>query len=229
MKTTLRIAAAVAALAMTAAMTAGCRNEKQITENLAAALAGSELLLAQESGEIMIYESVKLDRDVEGHAVNSVTESYVKFVVADGELEYDLGATVTRVVGGAVTTYDATCENGKFSQFLNLAPVPESEMARPDLFDRFRITFTAADVEKVETADAGGGVTFYSMTMTDAYADSFDTETDGVKYDCERVVYNYYLDAAGILRQVLGEQTATLTDTAGESQEVVKFTQAIFE
>ena len=46
MKTTLRIAAAVAALAMTAAMTAGCRNEKQITEDLAAALAGSELLLA---------------------------------------------------------------------------------------------------------------------------------------------------------------------------------------
>jgi len=229
MKSTLRIAAAVAALAMTAAMTAGCRNEKQIEESLAAALAGSELLLTQESGEIMIYESVKLDRDVEGHAVNSVTESYTKFAVTGDELEYDLGATVTRVVGGAITSYDACYENGKFEQFLNLEPIPESEMARPDIFDRFRIGFTAADVEKVEAAELEGGVTFYAMTMKNAYADSFDTETDGVKYDCKRVVYNFYLNADGILGQVLGEQKATLTDAEGKSQDVVKFTQATYE
>ena len=228
MKTTLRIAAAVAALAMTAAMTAGCRNEKQISESLAAAVAGSELLLAKESGEIMIWESVKLDRDVEGHAVNSVTESYVKYVGNGDTLEYDLGATVTRVVGGEKTTYDACQENGAFSQFLDYAPIPESEMARPDIFDRFRIDFTSADVEKVEKASADKGVTFYSMTMTKAYADSFDTAADGVKYDCERVVYNFYIDAAGVLTQVLGEQTAKLTDPEG-TQTVVKFSQAIYE
>ncbi len=223
-----KIAALTTALCLAATMTVGCRNEKQISNDLAVAIGGSELLLALESGEIMLYESVKLDTDVEGHAVNSVTESYVKYAMNGDALEYDLGATVTRVVGGAITSYDARFENGTFTQTLNHKPVSTDEMPEPDLFERFRIDFTAADVENIDTAQVQGA-TLYIVTMGADYVDGFDTETDGVKYDCTEMVYNYYVDGAGVLRQVLSEQTATLTTTDGNSQQVVKFSQAISE
>ncbi len=228
MKKTIRIAAFAAALLSLAVMSAGCRNEKQISEDLSAVVSASEQLIALEAGEIMLHESVKLDNDVEGHAVNSITELYVKYVQKDNVLDYDLGVTVTRVVGGDITSYDARHENGKFEQYLNGEEVSVDQIPEPDLFDRFRIDITAADIENIEVFTKEG-LTCYAMSMMDTYADSFDYEKDGVKYDCTQVVYNYNIDAEGVLRQVLAEKTATLTDASGASQSVVEFSQAISE
>jgi len=108
---------------------------------------------------------------------------------------------------------------------LNDEPLSEADMAAPDIFDRFRITFTAADVEKIDVISAES-VTLYAVTMTDAYADSYDVSADGATYDCTRMVYNYYFDAKGNMTQVISEQKATLTDAAGTAQEVTKFSDA---
>ncbi|MBQ8509238.1 MAG: hypothetical protein IJ493_04950 [Clostridia bacterium] len=215
-----KIAALTAALCLASSLLCGCRSEKQLTEDFEVPKQGCENAIALESGEIMIYASVKAEKDVPVYATNSSTETYIKFVQGEA-LEYDLTANTTITSTGETSTFEATQEMGELVQLQDGVVISAEE---PDIFEGFRINYTTADIESIEVVSTGDGLTLYAVTMTGAYADTFDLEADGVKSDCTKVLYNYYVDASGVTRTVLSEFTRTVTSD-GESQSVTEFTQ----
>ena len=71
-----------------AALFCGCRNDKRISEGYGAVTAGCESASARESGEIMIYETIKPEKEIGDKVLLKTTETYIKYVKTDA-LEYD--------------------------------------------------------------------------------------------------------------------------------------------
>ncbi len=227
MKNAMKIAAIIAALCFAATMTAGCRNEKQITNDLDIIKSASEKLVEKSAGEIMLYETFKLEEDIEGVAVSNVTQSYVKYAMNGDSREYDLTTTTTRDSDNSVSSYSANFEKGVFTQKLDGKEISKEEHPEPDIFKPFEITVTPADVKNIDTIDQGLSGILYVVTTTKAFADSFDYDKDGVKYDCTDVKFNYYVDSRGMLNQIVSERTATITTADKKSQKSVNFFQVI--
>lgn len=223
MKSIRKIAAIFAAMLIITAMFTGCRNEKELLGYFDIIKNGCDKAIALESGEIMVYEAFKPELDIESKQLyTKVTETYIKFVQGD-ELEYDYNESGKIVATNEVVDrLEATQENGKLVVSKNGEKVSSDEA--PDIFRYFKFDYTVADIENIEVLDAGNGVTLYAVTMTDSYARGFDSDTDGQKFDCDKVVYNYYIDSDGVARGVLSEYTYTYTADS-KSQTIVHFEQ----
>lgn len=214
----------IAALALTlSAVTAGllgCRSESKMTEQINAVKSGMEKTRALESGEIMVYATFKTEHDIDDRLQTSVTESYAKFLNGD-TLEYDFTETRKFTSGADMKTYEATVENGTTVVKRDGESLDASEA--PDIFEAFAVDYVAADVDKIEVID-GGEQTLYTVTMKSDYSAKANYSNDGIDYSCKGVRFNYYLDAAGIVRKVLSEYTYEVT-CDGDTQTVVSFSQ----
>lgn len=222
MKTILKIAALCATICLIPAMLFGCRNEKKLTENFAVPKLGSENAQALSSGEIMVYENYKPEKEVTDRVMASVTETYIKFVQGS-ELSYDFTESRKTVSTNEIDLLEATQEGGDLTVARNGVVVSDDEA--PDIFSYFKINYDVSDIENIDITDTGEGTVLYAVTMTSKYADKFDSEADGVKIDCTKVLYNYYIDASNVTHNVLSEFTSTVT-CDGNSQQVVRFIQA---
>ncbi|MCI8388668.1 MAG: hypothetical protein HFE63_09410 [Clostridiales bacterium] len=224
MKSIRKIAAIFAAMLIITAMFSGCRNEKELLGYFDIVKRGCDSAIALDSGEIMVYEAFKPEIDIESKQLfTKVTETYIKFIQNSG-LEYDFTASEKLVsTDEVVGLYEATQENGSLIVSRNGEKVSNDEA--PDIFKYFKIDYTIADIENIEVLSASNGVTLYAVTMTDSYVRGFDSEADGQKFDCDKVVYNYYIDSEGVTRSVLSEYTYTFTADSA-SQTVVHFEQA---
>lgn len=220
MKKIWKIAAAALALCAVSAGLFGCRNETEMTGQIDTVKSGIEKTRRLEAGEIMVYTTFKPEYETES-LQNSVTESYTKFINGT-TLEYDFTETEKIVSSGKVYSYEATCENGSTVVSRNGEKLDASEA--PDIFAAFSIDYAVADVDKIEMIELGEQ-TLYTMTMNDGYAAKADHSEDGVEYDCTQVKFNYYVDAAGIVRTLLSEYTYTVAADEN-SQTVVIFSQA---
>ena len=72
-----------------AALFCGCRNDKRISEGYGAVTAGCESASARESGEIMIYETIKPEKEIGDKVLLKTTETYIKYVKTDA-IAYDI-------------------------------------------------------------------------------------------------------------------------------------------
>ena len=225
MKNIRKITALFSALFIITALLSGCRNEKKLSEDFEIPKNGCESAIKLPSGEIMVYETLKTEKNIEGKVCSSVTETYIKFVQGD-ELEYDFTESEKITSTGEVNMFEATRERGKLTVTRNGEKLPDTD--EPDIFGYFRIDYEIADVDRIEVLSTGDGQTLYTVTMTGAYADRFDSSENGVDIVCDKVLYNYYVDSTGVTRNVLSEFTSTLT-CDGESQTIVRFVQATIE
>ena len=225
----IRIIALFTAALLLAGVLGGCRNAREIEENLQLVTAAIEKARGIELGEIMVYETRKAEKDIDPHTVSSTTETYIKYARSD-VLEYDLTSTVTLTETEESYTYMVLQERDKLTQQYKGQVISNDEMTPPDIFAAFQVGYTPEQVENVELIETPiKNLTLYTFTMCGEYVDQFDkTLEDGSVYDCVSVVYNYYLDAEGYARTVVDEFTYTLT-SGGESQKVIHFTQTGIE
>lgn len=219
LKTAKRIAALALTLCLTSAALLGCRNETKLAEDLSVAKSGLEKASALESGEIMVYETLKTDHDVQDKLQSSVKETYIKFL-RGGELEYDFTETEKIAATGEMKTYEATSEKGETIVTRDGVVVDKSEA--PDIFSYFAMDYDVSEVDSIEVINAGEQ-TLYTVTMKSDYDVGFSR--DGIDYKCEKALYNYYIDSDGVVRTVLSEFTFE-ADCNGDVQTVVNFRQA---
>ena len=208
-----------------AALFCGCRNDKRISEGYGAVTAGCESASARESGEIMIYETIKPEKEIGDKVLLKTTETYIKYVKTDA-LEYDFTESTKSLTSGDVDLFEATRENGSLTISRNGKAVDASE--EPDIFANLKVDYAESDIDSVDKIEANDGVTVWAVKMNDAYAAKFDKTEDGMTYGCEKVAYNYYLGTDGMASTVVCEYTYKLT-ADGESQTLVHFIQTTVE
>lgn len=216
-----KFAALTLALCTASALLLGCRNEKELSGYMDTVKLGNENAVVLESGEIMVYETFKTERDIADKLNSSVTETYIKFI-QDGELSYDFTESEKVLSTDTLSMFEATKENGKTVVTRDGKAAAESEA--PDIFGYFDISYDIADVRDISSFEASDR-TVYAVTMNDAYAARFDSEVDGVKSSCKRVAYNYYIDSAGVTRSQLSEYTFEVV-YGDDRQTVTRFIQA---
>lgn len=180
-----------------------------MTEYYDVVKASSEWAVSLESGEILVHESVTVDENIEGGYVNRSSETYVRF---SGENASDFELKSTSSVDGAESvTYELikdgdrilALENGE-GDFVDGAEVP-------DIFENLRVEFEATNIKDASVEIGLKGVKSYKLTMNKEYTDSFDSETDGVLYDCTGLIYTYYVNPHGELEKAVYETTASIT------------------
>lgn len=220
-----RIAAFGAALVMASTLLAGCgsRNEKDIQSKISIVAEGCEKTLASESGDIATYETLKVEKEIDGVIKNSSSETYVKYFLGADGLDFSLSKSYytmkdeQKVVGD---TYTFEKEGDVMIELTN--GVGAYAQSAPDIFEEIRIDFESTDVERAKAEKLGKGVSKYTFVMTDDFANSFDREENGDSLDCTKVVYTYDVDVMSILSNITKEYTYTLTH-GGETQEIVIF------
>ena len=226
MKSISKITALIAVFCIIIASMSGCRDEKELEANLAVVIDGCESAISLPSGEIMVYETFKPEANRDDKILESVTETYAKFIQENG-LEYDYTGSKKIVSTETVDLLEATQSGGELIVTKNGVVVSNDEA--PDIFKYFKIDYTVTDVENIEIIQSSSeNMMLYAVTMTDTYADKFDSESDGVKTNCKKVVYNYYLDYSGTVRNVLINYTLEL-EYNGETQTAEHFVQATIE
>lgn len=221
MKNIRKIAALATVFALVTVMMIGCRNEKKLAEKFEIPKLGSEKAAALESGEIMVYETFKTENDIEERLYSTITETYIKFI-NQGELLFDFTESKKTVETDNIDQLEATNDTDGIIVSRNGIVVSSDEA--PDIFSYIKIDYDISDVENIVVADTGNGTTLYAVTMTGAHADKFDYTEDGLESDCTKVVHNYYVDTAGVTRNILSEYTNTVRYN-GESQTTVRFIQ----
>ena len=77
-------------LLMVVTLLAGCRNEKDISEKLDLIFEANDKAISDESGEILIYKTVKLDTDIEDVLESSTEETFVQFRNNSGDPDFNL-------------------------------------------------------------------------------------------------------------------------------------------
>lgn len=218
-----RIAALGAALALASTVLVGCRNEKDISEKLSIISESCEKTVTQESGEILIYKTLKVDTDIEGVAENSSEETYIKYANNTGDPDFTINRTSTVNASEQSSSYEFVKEGDILIELYD--GVGNFAQTAPDIFEGIRLDFDVSDIESIEVTSLSKGVKEYNILMTDEYADTFDSESDGTVIDCTKVVYCYYIDSMLELSNILRETTSTLTHN-GESQTMVEFIDA---
>ncbi len=226
MKSISKIAVLFAACCVLITAMYGCRDEKELEENLGVISDGCNAAISLTSGEIMVYETFKPEANRDNKILESVTETYAKFVQEDG-LEYDYTGSKKYVSTETVDLLEATQTGGELIVTKNGVVVSNDEA--PDIFEYFRIDYTVADIENIDIIETtGDNMILYAVTMKSSYADKFDGEADGVVTDCKKVVYNYYFDYTGTVHNVLINYDLEL-EYNGETQSAEHFIQATID
>ena len=226
MKSISKIAALMAACCVVLTAMYGCRDEKELLERLGVIVDGCNAAISLTSGEIMVYETFKPEANRDDKILESVTETYAKFIQEDS-LEYDYTGSKKYVSTEKVDLLEATQSGGELIVTRNGVVVSNDEA--PDIFEYFRIDYTVADIENIDIIETTGeSVMLYAVTMTGSYADRFDGEADGVVTDCKKVIYNYYFDYTGTVRDVMINYELEL-EYNGETQSAEHFVQATIE
>ena len=220
-----KIAALLSAVCAVTVLTCGCRNEKKISGEYDTVKSGCEALTSLASGEIMIYETYKPEKEIEGKVLLKTTETYVKFV-NNGALEYDYTKNEKSLTSGDVSLLEATRAEGSLVVSRDGVVVDESE--EPDIFANFNVGYSVSDIENVEVVEGSSGSKVRILNMTSAYAGSFDKTVDDVRYECKKIAYNYYFDADGSITNIVSEYTYHVT-YGDESQTLIHFTQSKIE
>ena len=226
MKSISKIAALIAACCVVLTAMYGCRDEKELLERLGVITDGCNAAISLTSGEIMVYETFKPEANRDDKILESVTETYAKFI-QEGSLEYDYTGSKKYVSTEKVDLLEATQSGGELIVTRNGVVVSNDEAL--DIFEYFRIDYTVADIENIDIIETTGeSVMLYAVTMSDSYADKFDGEADGVATDCNKVIYNYYFDYTGTVRDVMINYELEL-EYNGETQSAEHFVQATIE
>ncbi len=220
MSKTVRIAALGASLLLAASALFSCGNNGQIADSYEIIKESTDKALAIESGEILVYEMNTAAKDIEGYSLNSSSETYIRYTGTESP-DFDLNATKTDIASGETEAYELIKDGDSVLELFNGQGEFVEDAEIPDIFELFRVEFGTSDIKSVEVVRMEKGVQLYSLTMSEKYANKFDTEADGVVTDCTGVVLSYYINSVKELQKVVCEYTSTVT-VNGESAEVVK-------
>ncbi len=221
-----RIAALGVAVFLSASMFFGCRDEKDIAEKFAFISESCDKALALESGEILIYDSVKLNKDVEGAAQNGTTETYIVFENGPKSPDFGLEKNVMLDASDKASKYELVKTPETVIEFVDgVGKELPKDTEMPDIFEIFRVSFEASDIEDVTVTLLDKGIRSYTLTMSDEYADKYDFNEGDASSDCTGVVICYYINSVKELSNVTFEITSELT-ASGETQTVTRFIDA---
>lgn len=219
----LKILSLVTALLVCASLFVGCRNEKDISEKLELIFEACDKAISDESGEILIYRNVLVQTDIKDLLAGITEETYVQFRNNTGDPDFNLTRNTVRSDSDEAVEYEFAKEGEVMIELVNGSGDYATEA--PDIFEEFKLTFTADDVDTIEVTVREKGFKEYLFYMKQSYADSFDSEADGLKKDCVSVTYCYYVDNYKNLSNILREYIYTAT-YEGESQKLVEFIDA---
>ena len=221
-----RIAALGVAVLLSASMLFGCRDEKDIADKFAIINESCDRALSLESGEILIYDTVKLDKDVEGVAQNGTTETYIVFENAPEDPHFGLERTEILDARDTASKYELIKNDKAVIEFIDgVGKELAIDTEMPDIFEIFRINFDVSDIEDVTVTLLDKGIRAYALTMSDEYANKYDFNEEGISSDCTDVVICYYISSVKDFGNVTFEITSKLT-ADGETQTVTRFIDA---
>ncbi len=217
----LRGASFAAALIISASTLFGCG--KDFSEELTLINQLSDTVMSVEAGEILINETVTLEKDITGVEESRAIETYVRFSNGPESPDFELEKNEWITATGENTVYTFV-KSGEtmFELFDGVGGYAEEA---PDIYETLRIDFDAEDITDLEVSNAEKGNDCYKLTMTGDYANKFDKESDGVKFDCTNVVICYYIDSLGNFTKRTCEITTALT-ADGETQTMTQFIEA---
>ena len=219
----LKIVSLGMALFIGATLLVGCRDEKDITQKIELVFEASDKAISDENGEILIYKTVKLDKDIEGVLVNTSEDTFVQFRNNIDEPDFELTRDYSESGAEKSTQYQFVKEGDVMIELFD-GRGDYAEVA-PDIFEEFKLTFTAADVDYIEVTAKEKGFKEYKFYMTEAYINTFDSEADGLTKDCTDIAYGYYVNNYKNLSNVLREYVYTVTYN-GEAQQLIEFVDA---
>ena len=159
-----------------------------------------ENALAAAKAEIEITESVTVSEPIEGVIENESLYTYIQYEQGEG------GAF-------SIKTDDGTSEYALYKSELGTFEVKDDVITEytgeaPDFSEYLKLAFALEDVKTISVEWGDKGTKLYTVTMTDAYADKFDAESEGSKYDCKSVQYVYKIDSLTRLKFVDTKYTA---------------------
>ena len=211
------------ALLVGAMLLASCRNEKDISEKLDLIFEACDKAIGDESGELLIHKTVKLDADIEDVLESSTEETFVQFRNNSGDPDFNLTRDYSSKNSANVSNYEFAKEGDVMIELFDGSGNYVTEA--PDIFEEFKVKFTASDVDEMVVTPKEKGFKEYKFYMKAAYANGFDTESDGLKKDCVGVAYCYYVDNYKNLSNILREYVYTVT-YGEESQKLTEFIDA---
>ena len=201
----------------------GCQNETNIADKLAIVTEISDKALSISEGEILIKETVTAEKDIEGVAQSMDIETYVRFTSGPEAPDFELERSQLITSTGDCSEYNFVKSGETLLELFD--GVGDYADEAPDIYETFNIDFGVDEISEFEVIDAEKGNDCYKMTMTPEYADKYDTESDGAKFDCTSVVICYYIDSVDRFTKRTCEITFTLT-VDGESQTVTRFIES---
>ena len=226
----LRGASLAAALIVSTSMFFACGNnpngkinKKDFEEKLTFINEVSDKALNIEKGEILVNETVTLENDIESVAKNRTIETYVRFSNGPEMPDFELEKTTCLKGSEDVERYTFVKSGETMFELFN--GVGEYAEEAPDIYEALRIDFDVDSIKNIEVLDAEKGNDCYKLTMVNEYANKFDKDSDGVKFDCTEVIISYYVDSLGHFTKRTCEITTTLIAN-GESQSMTQFIEA---
>ena len=224
MNRTVKFAAIGAAVCILSASLFSCGGGVDKGECYELIKASSEAAAALEAGEILIYESVTADVDIEDCYTGGTTETYIRFTGGEA-LDFELSSSKAVSIDSPATTYELIKSGDTVFELYDGVGKMLENPELPDIFENFRVNFTAEDIKKVEVETGLKGVKAYKLTMTKAYINSFDSKTESAQTDCNGITYTYYLDPHGELEKVVCE-TLVSVKAGDKTQTVIKVTDS---
>ncbi len=224
MNRTVKFAAVGAAACILSASLFSCGGGADKGECYELIKSSSEVATALEVGEILIYESVTADVDIEEYYAGGTSETYIRFTGGEN-LDFELSTSTAVDADSPASTYELIKSGDTvFELYDGVGNVVENPEL-PDIFANFRVNFTSDDIKKVEVETGLKGVKAYKLTMTKAYINGFDSKTEDAHTDCTGITYTYYLDTHGELEKVVCETKISVT-AGDKTQTVVKVTDS---
>lgn len=220
MKRTLKTAVLGTALCLSACLLFSCGGSAQTAEYYEAVKTACESALTKESGEILIYESITADTDIENGYKNGSRETYIRF---DGTEAPDFEMSVTDTFAGEdePALYELIKDGDMILELVDGQGSIVTDVELPDIFENFRVDFEADDIKNAEVELRDKGIKCYKLTMKPSFVDSFDGETDGASSDYTAVTYSFYIDSVKRLEKVVCEMAVTVT-VGDQTQQVVR-------
>ena len=220
MKRIQKTAVFATALCLAVSILASCGSKVDVAEYYELIKTSCNSALAIESGEILVYESITADSDMEnGYATGSV-ETYVRFE-GNETPDFELSSTKITASTGDYEFYELIKDGDTVIELIDGEGKFAENVQLPDIFENFRVEFTAQDVKSIEIEQREKGVKCYKLIMKSAYIDSFDTETAEVSSDCTALTYSFCIDSLKRLEKVVCEMTLTVSAN-GQTQKVVR-------
>ncbi|MBQ8249710.1 MAG: hypothetical protein IJY93_07530 [Clostridia bacterium] len=211
------------ALVLSSTAIFGCQSKAEVSEKLEYVTGISNKALNISEGEILVNEKVTVEKVIEGIAQNKDIETYIVFTNGPEAPDFELQKNETLADTGEYSVYTFVKSGETMIELFD--GVGDVAVEAPDIYEALRVDFSADEISKLEVTKAEKLNDCYKMTMVSEYADKYDTETDGVTYDCTSLVICYYIDSVERLTKRTCEITYTLT-VNGESQTVTRFIES---